>query len=143
MPEPEVLGTETLALDAVARIATGGAVRLDPAARRRMIDSHRQVETLAKAGRVVYGLNTGCGPLCDRPVLAADAARFQLNLIRSHASGVGPAHGREVVRATMAVRAQTLAQGRSGVRPVVVESVIGMLREGSQPVLPDRCSGGT
>jgi len=137
MPDPEVLGAETLALDAVARIATGAAVRLDPAARGRMADSHRQVETLAKAGRVVYGLNTGCGPLCDRPVLAADAARFQLNLIRSHASGVGPAHGREVVRATMAVRAQTLAQGRSGVRPVVVESLIAMLNAGILPVVPE------
>src|SRR5262249_56733179 len=53
------------------------------------------------------------------------------------ASGVGPAHGREVVRATMAVRAQTLAQGRSGVRPVVVDSLIAMLNAGILPVVPE------
>jgi len=137
MPVTELLGGATLALDAVARIAAGAPVRLDPAARARMLDSHRQLDTLAKAGRVVYGLNTGCGPLCDRPILAADAARFQLNLLRSHASGVGPAHVGEVVRATMAVRAQTLAQGRSGVRPIVVEALLAMLNAGILPVIPE------
>jgi histidine ammonia-lyase len=137
MREPELLGSETLALDAVARIAAGAPVRLDPAACARMLGSHRQLETLAKAGRVVYGLNTGCGPLCDRPILAADAARFQLNLLRSHASGVGPAHPLEIVRATMAVRAQTLAQGRSGVRPIVVETLLAMLNAGIVPVVPE------
>src|SRR5215470_309184 len=142
MSEPEVLGAETLALDAVARIADGAAVRLDPAARGRMADSHRQVEMLAKVGRVIYGLNTGCGPLCDRPVPAADAARFQLNLVRSHASGLGPAHPPDVVRATMAVRAHTLAQGRSAVRPVVVEMLAAMLNAGILPVVPETGSVG-
>ena len=99
------LGTDSLALDALPRIAAGARVSLDPAARARLEASHRQLETLAKTGQVIYGLNTGCGPLCDRPVAAADAARFQMNLVRSHASGLGPAHAREVVRATMAVRA--------------------------------------
>jgi histidine ammonia-lyase len=137
MPHAERLGGETLALDAVARIAGGAPVRLEAGTAERMRRSHRQLELLAKDGRVVYGLNTGCGPLCDRPIAAADAARFQLNLIRSHASGLGPAHAREVVRATMAVRAQTLARGRSGVRPAVVESLIAMLNADILPVVPE------
>ncbi|HJW69789.1 MAG TPA: aromatic amino acid ammonia-lyase, partial [Candidatus Binatia bacterium] len=137
MSDAERLGGETLALDAVARIAGGAPVRLEAGAAERMRRSHRQLELLAKDGRVVYGLNTGCGPLCDRPIAAADAPRFQLNLIRSHASGLGPAHAREVVRATMAVRAQTLARGRSGVRPAVVESLIAMLNADILPVVPE------
>jgi histidine ammonia-lyase len=102
-----------------------------------MARSHGQLETLAKTGRVVYGLNTGCGPLCDRPVSAADAAAFQLNLVRSHASGLGPPHAREVVRATMAVRAHVLAQGRSAVRPAVVETLVAMLNADIVPVVPE------
>jgi len=132
-----VLGGAELTLEALSRIAAGAQVRLDPAARERLERSHRQLETLAKTGRVVYGLNTGCGPLCDRPVSAADSTRFQMNLVRSHASGIGPPHAPYVVRATMAIRVQTLAQGRSAVRPVVVEALAAMLNAGILPVVPE------
>ena len=125
MRAPEILGgVAPLTLEAVDRIAAGAPVVLDTTARERLVRSHRQLATLVAAGRVVYGLNTGCGPLCDRPVSPEDGARFQLNLVRSHATGVGAPHPTEVVRATMAVRAQTLAQGRSAVRPAVVEQLV-------------------
>lgn len=137
MSDVETIGGGTLVLEAVGRIAAGARVRLDPDGRARLARSHRQLETLVKSGRVVYGLTTGCGPLCDRPVAAADASRFQLNLVRSHASGLGPGHAPEVVRATMAVRAHTLAQGRSAVRPVVVEALAAMLNAGILPVVPE------
>jgi histidine ammonia-lyase len=103
---------------------------------------HRQLLALARSGRVVYGLNTGCGPLCDRPVPPDAAARFQRNLVRSHASGLGAAHPTEVVRATMAVRALSLAQGRSAVRPLVVETLVAMLNAGVLPVIPETGSVG-
>jgi len=135
---PEILGgVAPLALEAVDRIAVGAPVVLDTAARERLVRSHRQLATLVAAGRVVYGLNTGCGPLCDRPVSPEDGARFQLNLVRSHATGVGAPHPTEVVRATMAVRAQTLAQGRSAVRPAVVEQLVAMLNAGITPLVPE------
>src|SRR5262245_7670054 len=130
-------GVAPLTLEAVDRIASGAPVMLDTAARERLVRSHRQLATLVAAGRVVYGLNTGCGPLCDRPVSPEDAARFQLNLVRSHATGVGAPHPAEVVRATMAVRAQTLAQGRSAVRPAVVEMLVAMLNAGIVPLVPE------
>jgi histidine ammonia-lyase len=133
----ETLGGARLALETVGRIAAGARVAVDRGARERVGRSHRQLETLAKSGRVIYGLTTGCGPLCDRPVAAADVARFQLNLVRSHASGLGPAHPPDVVRATMAVRAHTLAQGRSAVRPVVVETLVAMLNAGILPLVPE------
>lgn len=131
-----------LTLDDVDRIARGTTVSLGDGVRARLLASHRQLETLAKSGRVVYGLNTGCGPLCDRTVPAAEAARFQLNLVRSHASGIGPAHDEVVVRATMAVRAQSLAQGRSGVRPLVVDTLLAMLNAGLLPIIPETGSVG-
>jgi histidine ammonia-lyase len=135
---PKVLGgVAPLTLEAVDRIAAGAPVVLDASARERLVRSHRQLATLVETGRVVYGLNTGCGPLCDRPVSSADAARFQLNLVRSHATGVGAPHPAGVVRATMAVRAQTLAQGRSAVRPEVVELLVAMLNAGIAPLVPE------
>ncbi len=142
MSDAETLGGEPLALESLGRVAEGATVRLDAGAHARLERSHRQLEALAAAGRVVYGLNTGCGPLCDRPVPAADGARFQLNLVRSHASGLGAEHPRDVVRATLAVRAHTLAQGRSAVRPVVVETLAAMLNADLLPVVPETGSVG-
>lgn len=126
-----------LALEDVARVAAGAPAALGPGVVDRMRAAHRQLLALAASGRTVYGLNTGCGPLVDRPVPAADAARFQLNLLRSHASGLGPAHGPDVVRATILVRALSLAQGRSAVRPVVVDTLLAMLNADLLPVVPE------
>jgi histidine ammonia-lyase len=94
------------------------------------------VIALAASGRVVYGVNTGCGPLCARPVPLAEAARFQRNLVLSHATGLGPAHPPRVARATMALRAHSLAQGRSAVRPLVVETLVALLNAGVHAVIP-------
>jgi len=131
-----------LELDALGAIAAGAPVALGMGVRDRLLASHRQLAALAGTGRTIYGFNTGCGPLCDRAVPAADAARFQRNLVRSHATGFGAPHPRDVVRATMAVRALSLAQGRSAVRPVVVETLLDCLNAGIHPVVPETGSVG-
>jgi histidine ammonia-lyase len=131
-----------LTLEDLGRIAAGTAVALAPEVVARCAASQRQVERLLHSGRVVYGLNTGCGPLCERVVPTADNAAFQRNLVRSHASGLGPLHPRPVVRATMAARAFSLAQGRSGVRPAVVETLVAALNAGVHPVIPETGSVG-
>jgi histidine ammonia-lyase len=133
---------EPFTLDALGRVADGAPVVLGGAVRERLEASHRQLVALARSGRVVYGLNTGCGPLCERPVPADARAEFQRNLVRSHATGLGPSHPSRVVRATMAVRALSLAQGRSAVRPVVVETLVAMLNAGVHPVVPETGSVG-
>jgi histidine ammonia-lyase len=133
---------EPLTLAALGRIADGAHVVLGRDVAPRMEASRRQLERLARSGRVVYGLNTGCGPLCDRTVPPEQAARFQLNLLRSHASGLGAPHTARVVRATMAVRALSLAQGRSAVRPLVVETLVAMLNADLLPVIPETGSVG-
>jgi histidine ammonia-lyase len=126
-----------LTLEDVGRVAAGAPTVLGADVAARLEASRRQVDALAAAGRVVYGLNTGCGPLCDRAVPIGDAARFQQNLVRSHATGLGPAHPSDAVRATMAVRLLSLAQGRSGVRALVVETLAAMLNAGLHPVVPE------
>src|SRR5579875_2468480 len=131
-----------LTLEDLGRIAAGARVALGPPVAQRCAASAQQVAALLRAGRVVYGLNTGCGPLCERVVLAEENAAFQRNLVRSHASGFGPAHPRPVVRATMAVRAFSLAQGRSGVRPAVIETLVAALNAGVHPVIPETGSVG-
>jgi histidine ammonia-lyase len=128
---------EPLTPEALRRIVDGAPVALGDGVRPRVEASHRQLLALARSGRVVYGLNTGCGPLCERPVPSAATARFQQNLVRSHASGLGASHPADVVRATMAVRAFSLAQGRSAVRPVVVDTLVAMLNAGIHPVIPE------
>src|SRR4029077_4036531 len=121
-------------LAAVARVAAGERLALGEGVQARCEASQRQLPALASAGRVVYGLNTGCGPLCERPVPPEARAAFQRNLVRSHATGLGAPHPRAVVRATMAARAFALAQGRSAVRPLVVETLVAMLNAGVHPI---------
>src|SRR6185436_8553524 len=128
--------------DALGRVADGAPVALGDGVHERLEASHRQLLALARSGRVVYGLNTGCGPLCERPVPPEAGAEFQRNLVRSHASGLGAAHPVPVVRATMAVRALSLAQGRSAVRPAVVETLLALLNAGVHPVVPETGSVG-
>ena len=126
-----------LELDALAAIAAGAQTTVGLTVRRRLEASHAQLTALAAAGRVVYGLNTGCGPLCDRPVAPDAAADFQRNLVRSHASGLGVPLPVPVVRAAMAARAFSLAQGRSAVRPIVVDTLVALLNAGIHPIVPE------
>lgn len=132
-----------LTVEAVEAVARRGAnATLDPAARARMERSRRVVDELVAAGDVVYGVTTGFGALADRTIAPADAARLQENLLVSHAAGVGEALPREVVRAMLLLRANTLALGYSGVRPLVVERLLTFLELGIHPVVPAQGSVG-
>jgi histidine ammonia-lyase len=128
---------------AVAR--DGEKVALAPAARARMERSRARVERAAAAREPVYGVSTGFGALAQTRVAPLRQPELQLALIRSHAAGMGPPVETEVVRATMLLRARTLAMGLSGVRPLVAEALIAMLNAGITPVVPRHgsvgCSG--
>jgi histidine ammonia-lyase len=126
-----------LSLDDVARVAGGARLRVADDVWPRVEAAHAQFRRLQGSERLVYGVNTGCGPLCEHLVPLADVPAFQANLVRSHASGLGPAHPRDVVRATLAVRALTLAQGRSGVRRTVIETLVAMLDADVCPRIPE------
>ena len=137
------LNGQRLALEEVERVAGGGEeVALAGEARSRVEASRRAVERILEEGRVVYGVNTGFGKLSEVTVPRGQLRELQLNLVRSHACGLGPALPADETRAMMLLRANVLALGYSGARPAVVETLIAMLNRGVLPVVPEKGSVG-
>src|SRR5437879_2709895 len=123
--------------DQVVAVARHGEkVALAAAARTKMERSRARVERAAASREPVYGVSTGFGALAGTRVAPLRQPELQLALIRSHAAGVGAPVDVEGVRATMLLRARTLAMGMSGVRPLLAEALIGMLNEGITPLVP-------
>jgi histidine ammonia-lyase len=120
-------------------------VRLAPAALDAMAASRSVVDELAAAPTPAYGISTGFGALATRHISPDLRAKLQLSLIRSHAAGAGQPVEREVVRALMFLRLKTLASGRTGIRPVVAQTLAAVLNSGITPVVPEHgslgCSG--
>ena len=132
-----------MSLEEVAEVARGAKrVRLGAQARERVAASRAVVEHIVEEGRVVYGVNTGFGKLSDYSIPRAELRELQLNLVRSHACGVGTPLGADETRAMMLLRANVLALGYSGARPLVVETLIEMLERGVVPVVPEKGSVG-
>jgi histidine ammonia-lyase len=127
-------------IEAVAR--AGVPATLDGNARERMQEARDLIESLVAEGAVVYGVTTGFGALASTVIQPADAGRLQENLLMSHAAGVGPAFPREVVRAMLLLRANTLALGHSGCRPLLVDRLLEFLALGIHPVVPEQGSVG-
>jgi histidine ammonia-lyase len=107
-----------------------------------MRPSREVVDAVLGSGEVVYGITTGFGALASTHIGRDQAVALQYNLIRSHAAGVGEPLSDEVVRAILLLRARTLAQGHSGVRPLIVERLLDMLRRDILPVIPSQGSVG-
>ena len=138
-----VLSGADLTIADVEAVARGGArAVLDGDARARMEEARAVVERLVAAGEVVYGITTGFGDLATTFIPPADARRLQENLLVSHAVGVGPALPRDVVRAMLLLRANTLALGHSGCRPLLVDRLLRLLELGIHPVVPAQGSVG-
>jgi histidine ammonia-lyase len=108
----------------------------------RMAPARRIVEEAVAGDEIVYGITTGFGALSTTRVEPEEAAELQVNLLRSHAAGVGPPVPDELVRAMLALRARTLAQGHSGVRTEIVTRLVQMLDQDLLPVVPSQGSVG-
>jgi histidine ammonia-lyase len=122
--------------------AQHAAVSLATEAVTRMNASRAVVERLVASGKTAYGINTGFGKLASVRISTEQVRQLQINLVRSHACGVGtPLHETET-RAMILLRANALAKGLSGVRPVVVETLCAMLNAGVHPVIPSQGSVG-
>ncbi len=131
------LNADHLTIDDVVSVARMGAqVRVGPKAIAAMKRSRAVVERCLKDGQAYYGINTGFGSLAKKRIEAGDLATLQRNLVRSHAAGVGEPLREELVRAMMLILAGSLSRGLSGVRPVVVETIVAMLNAGITPVVP-------
>ena len=137
------LNGQRLSLTEIATVALGSEqVALSPAARERVERSRRVVEQIVDEGRTVYGVNTGFGRLSDMRIEPNELRALQLNLVRSHSCGVGPPLSIEEARAMLLLRANVLALGYSGCRPIVIEKLIELLGRGVTPVIPEKGSVG-
>jgi histidine ammonia-lyase len=127
-------------LEAVSR--EGRVVALAPAAREAVRASRRVVDEAVARGAVVYGVTTGFGNFADVHIPLDRLRELQLNLVRSHAAGVGDPIGEAQTRALMLLRANALARGFSGIRLETLELLVAMLNRGVHPVVPSRGSVG-
>jgi histidine ammonia-lyase len=117
-------------------------VLLAPDARGRVVASRQVVEDLVHANRVAYAVTTGVGKLSDVRIAPDQIRELQMNLLRSHAVGVGAPLSELVTRAMILLRANSLAKGFSGVRPVLIDTLCEMLNRGVHPVIPSQGSVG-
>ncbi len=143
MTDPIVLTGADLSIADVEAVARHGVrVVLDEAARGRMQEARDVIDGLVAEGAVVYGVTTGFGDLATTFIEPSQAGRLQENLLMSHAAGVGPTFPTEVVRAMLLLRANTLALGHSGCRPLLVDRLLAFLEHGIHPVVPEQGSLG-
>ena len=152
--ETVVLDGESLTLEQLVAVSRGvednqgnrqyARVSLAPIAVQRLktVRSYIESNWLNDEAPVIYGFNTGVGPLKNIRISAQDNEQFQYNLMISHAADFGEPAPEEVVRATMLTRANSLAKGVSGVRPEVINRFIEMLNRGVHPLIPEQGSVG-
>jgi histidine ammonia-lyase len=134
---------QRLTLELVDAVAHGREqLSLAPEARARIQESRNVVDRVLSRDDVVYGVNTGFGKLADVRIPASEHGALQLNLVRSHASGIGRPLSEEETRAMMLLRANVLALGFSGCRVGVVDTLLRMLRADVLPRIPEKGSVG-
>ncbi len=133
-----------LTIESIVEVARHGAhVALAQTAIKAINDSRKRVEKIIEQKDPVYGINTGFGIFSEQKIPCEDAAQLSRNLILSHSVGTGRPLDKEVVRAAILVRANTLAKGFSGVRLIVVETLLALLNKNVTPVVPSQGSLGS
>jgi histidine ammonia-lyase len=137
------LNGQSLTIQQIADVAARREhVGLSADARERVEQARAVVEQIVEEGRTVYGVNTGFGKLSDVSIDRSDLRQLQLNLVRSHSCGLGEPLSDEEARAMLLLRANVLASGFSGARPLVIDTLIAMLEKGVTPVIPEKGSVG-
>ncbi|MFI4916531.1 MAG: histidine ammonia-lyase [Phycisphaerales bacterium JB060] len=145
MPQdaPLLLDASALSIDDVVAVARRKRpVAVDPAVNQRLESMRSKLEALTTDGNAYYGINTGFGSLARTRINSEKLRELQANLIRSHAAGVGEPLAEETVRAMMLLLAASLARGHSGVRPIVVDTILAWLNAGLTPIVPSLGSVG-
>ncbi len=137
------LAGQPLSLSELSKAAGGeGPIRIASAAHGRIKASRKVIEEIVERQGVVYGVSTGFGKLADVQVPVRELQQLQLNLVRSHACGVGQPLSESEARAMMLLRANVLTLGLSGIRLEVIELLCEMLNRGVVPVIPEKGSVG-
>lgn len=117
-------------------------ILLAPDAREKVLASRRVIDDLVRENRVAYAVTTGVGKLSDVRIAPEQIRELQINLLRSHAVGVGVPLSEAATRAMILLRANSLAKGFSGVRPVLIDTLCEMLNRGVHPIVPSQGSVG-
>ncbi|MFQ6081359.1 MAG: histidine ammonia-lyase, partial [Candidatus Bathyarchaeia archaeon] len=134
---------ETLTIEDVVAVARDYAQVEIPQRTRERVEKCRQVlQEFMKEKKVVYGVTTGFGALSSAVIPQESVKELQLNLIRSHCVGVGKPLDRDVTRALMLLRANTLVKGNSGIRFQTLETLVQMINRGVHPIIPEKGSVG-
>ena len=134
---------EQISLGELAAVAIAGeTVHISSVVRPRVLASRKIIEEIVAREEVVYGVNTGFGKLSDIRIAQGELRELQLNLVRSHACGIGNPLSIPEVRAMMLLRANVLALGFSGIRFEIIEMLCQMLNRGVHPVVPEKGSVG-
>ncbi len=141
-PALEIDGTRLTLAQLRAFESRRPRVTLAPAAKRRMQASRDAVQRAIEHGEVSYGINTGFGAFANRVIPAAKTRKLQLNLIRSHACGTGRPLPAPTVRRMLLLKANSLAAGFSGARPLVAEMLLALLNADVLPIVPSQGSVG-
>lgn len=139
MKRPEViLNGNDLTVDDIVAIGIGDkGVALDPSALERCRRSRAFLEREVSARRIIYGVNTSFGPMCNKIIGDDDLGALQVNLIRSHAAGLGDPLKYYIAQAVLVVRLNTLVKGYSGVRVGLLELMRDMINAGIAPYIPE------
>ena len=134
---------EKLSLEEIESIADNfEEVQLAEESLNKINASSEYIEEIVKKGKIIYGVTTGFGKLCDRVISEQDIAKLQENLLKSHASGIGDPLSEREVRAAIVVRANSLARGYSGIRRITIEKLIDLLNYKIYPYVPSHGSLG-
>ncbi len=137
------LNGQVLTLAEIASVALGDeAVQISAAARPRILASRKVIENIIARDELVYGVSTGFGKLSDVRIPRDALGKLQLNLVRSHACGIGNPLSEPEVRAMMLLRANVLALGFSGIRLEIIEALCELLNRRVCPVIPEKGSVG-
>jgi histidine ammonia-lyase len=137
------LAGQLLSLSEIATVALGDiSIEVGPSAHARIRESRAVVEKIVARGGVVYGVSTGFGKLADVQIPTGELRQLQLNLVRSHACGIGRPLAIPEVRAMILLRANVLTLGLSGIRLEVIHLLCELLNRGVHPVIPEKGSVG-
>jgi histidine ammonia-lyase len=143
MTETLLIDGDTLTVDEAYAVAVHRMrVGLTPKARERMLRTRAVVDAIVSSNAAVYGVTTGFGRLSEAAIPRERLAELQVNLVRSHASGVGDRLPEREVRAMMLLRANVIAKGYSGARPELVDLLLQMLNGDVYPPVPEQGSVG-
>ncbi len=138
-----IINGENLDVKSVVNVARfGEKVEIDESSLNKVRERRKKLEDIIRSKKTVYGINTGLGDLVKVRISDEDVKRLQINLVKSHASGVGNALSDELVRGAMLIRANTLLKGYSGVREEIIKMLVEFLNRGITPIVPEMGSVG-